>query len=53
MNRGYSMPLEKGLELEGSLNNSLSGTEDFMEGATTFKEKREPGYKERHKHGSN
>ncbi len=45
MIRGYSMPLEEGLELEQSLNNSLRDTEDFMEGATAFKEKRQPNYK--------
>ena len=45
MIKGYSMPLEEGLELERSLNNSLRDTEDFMEGATAFKEKRQPQYK--------
>lgn len=45
MIRGYSMPLEEGLKVEGKLNNSLRFTEDFMEGATAFKEKRQPQYK--------
>jgi len=45
MIRGYSMPLEEGLKLERSLNNSLRSTEDFMEGANAFKEKRQPIYK--------
>ena len=45
MIRGYSMPLEEGLELERRLNNSLRDTADFMEGATAFKEKRQPDYK--------
>ncbi len=45
MIRGYSMPLEEGLELERTLNNGLRDTEDFMEGATAFKEKRQPDYK--------
>lgn len=43
--RGYSMTLEDGLELERNLNNSLRDTKDFMEGATAFKEKRQPNYK--------
>lgn len=43
--RGYSMPLEEGLELERTLNNGLRDTEDFMEGATAFREKRQPNYK--------
>jgi len=45
MIRGYNMTLEEGLELERSLNNSLRATEDFMEGANAFKEKRQPSYK--------
>ena len=45
MIRGYSMPLEEGLELERSLNNSLRDTGDFIEGASAFKEKRQPDYK--------
>ena len=45
MIRGYSMPLEEGLQLEWSLSNYLRGTEDFMEGARAFKEKRKPAYK--------
>jgi len=45
MIRGYSMPLEEGLELERMLNNRLRDTEDFMEGATAFREKRQPNYK--------
>ncbi len=45
MIRGYSMTLEKGLELERSLNNGLRDTEDFIEGASAFTEKRQPDYK--------
>ena len=45
MIRGYSMPLEEGLELEKALNNSLKSTEDFKEGARAFAEKRPPNYK--------
>ena len=45
MIRGYSMPLEEGLELEKALNNSLKSTEDFKEGARAFAEKRPPQYK--------
>ena len=42
--RGYSMPLEEGLQLEWSLNNGLRNTEDFVEGVIAFKEKRRPNY---------
>ncbi len=45
MIRGYSMTLEKGLDLERSLNNGLRDTEDFIEGASAFTEKRQPDYK--------
>ncbi len=45
MIRGYSMPLEEGLKLEQSLSDGLTYTEDFIEGANAFKEKRQPVYK--------
>ncbi len=45
MIRGYSMTLEEGLQLEGSLANRIRETEDFMEGARAFAEKRKPDYK--------
>ena len=45
MIRGYSMTLEDGLRLEGSLFAYLMGTEDFAEGITAFIEKRKPVFK--------
>jgi enoyl-CoA hydratase/carnithine racemase len=45
MIRGYSMTLEEGLRLEGELVNRIRGTEDFMEGASAFIEKRKPAWK--------
>jgi enoyl-CoA hydratase/carnithine racemase len=42
MIRGYSMTLEDGLRLEYSLTNYIMGTEDFLEGTTSFVEKRKP-----------
>ena len=47
MIRGGSMTLEDGLQLEGSLENYLLGTEDFTEGTTAFLEKRKPVFKEK------
>jgi len=44
MIRGYNMTLEEGLQLERDLANRVRGTEDFMEGARAFKEKRPPNY---------
>lgn len=43
--RGYNMTLEEGLQLEIDLANRVRGTEDFMEGARAFAEKRPPVYK--------
>jgi enoyl-CoA hydratase/carnithine racemase len=45
MVRGYDVPLEEGLKLERELANRVRGTEDFMEGARAFAEKRPPDYK--------
>ncbi len=45
MIRGYSLTLEEGLQLERSLANRIRETEDFMEGARAFAEKRKPNYK--------
>ncbi|MFC1928340.1 enoyl-CoA hydratase/isomerase family protein [Chloroflexota bacterium] len=45
MIRGYSMTLEEGLRLEKELSNYLRSTEDFMEGARAFAEKRPPVYR--------
>jgi E-phenylitaconyl-CoA hydratase len=47
MIRGYSMPLEEGLALERQLVNQVRATEDFMEGARAFAQKRKPEYKAR------
>jgi E-phenylitaconyl-CoA hydratase len=45
MIRGYSMPLEEGLALERQLAAQIRTTEDFMEGARAFAQKRPPDYK--------
>ena len=45
MLRGYSMPLDDGLRLEGSLFKYLLETEDSIEGTTAFTEKRKPDFK--------
>ena len=45
MLRGYSMPLDDGLRLEGSLLKYLLETEDCEEGTTAFTEKRKPDFK--------
>ena len=45
MIRGYSMPLDEGLNLERQLNEALRNTADFVEGAKAFVEKRKPVYK--------
>ncbi|MFC1847365.1 enoyl-CoA hydratase/isomerase family protein [Chloroflexota bacterium] len=45
MIRGYSMPLEQGLQLERELSNRIRSTKDFMEGARAFAEKRPPVYR--------
>ncbi|MEW6187336.1 MAG: enoyl-CoA hydratase-related protein [Thermodesulfobacteriota bacterium] len=44
MIRGYSMTLEEGLALERQLVNQVRATEDFMEGARAFAQKRKPEY---------
>ena len=43
--KGYDMVLEEALKLERKLNAQLRTTEDFMEGARAFAEKRPPQYK--------
>ncbi|MBW2622847.1 MAG: enoyl-CoA hydratase/isomerase family protein [Deltaproteobacteria bacterium] len=43
--RGYSMPLEEGLQLETQLAGQIRTTDDFAEGARAFAEKRPPAYK--------
>jgi enoyl-CoA hydratase/carnithine racemase len=45
MLRGYSLPLEDGLRLEGSFFDYLLTTEDYKEGASAFIEKRRPDFK--------
>lgn len=45
MIRGYDMTLEEGLLLERQFNAYIRTTEDFMEGARAFVEKRSPDYK--------
>lgn len=45
MVRGYDMVLEEGLKLESQLATHIRTTEDFMEGARAFVEKRPPDYK--------
>jgi len=45
MIRGYSMPLEEGLQLERELAGRVRSSEDFVEGARAFVEKRPPAYK--------
>ena len=45
MVRGYDMTLDEGLALEKELSGYLRATEDFVEGAKAFAEKRPPQYK--------
>jgi enoyl-CoA hydratase/carnithine racemase len=45
MIRGYSLHLEDGLRLEGSLFDYLFSTEDYEEGTAAFTEKRKPNFK--------
>jgi E-phenylitaconyl-CoA hydratase len=45
MIRGINMSLYDGLRLEDSLESSLLGTEDYVEGTSSFLEKRKPNFK--------
>jgi E-phenylitaconyl-CoA hydratase len=45
MIRGYSMPLEDGLQLEGSFFDYLLNTEDYIEGSSAFLGKRKADFK--------
>lgn len=45
MIKGYDMDLDEGLKLESQLATKIRATEDFMEGARAFAEKRKPNYK--------
>ena len=42
--RGYDLPLAEGLRLEGELSTLLTTTQDRVEGAAAFAERREPVY---------
>lgn len=42
--RGYDLPLSEGLRLEGELSTLLTTTQDRVEGAAAFAERREPVY---------
>ncbi|MDQ3928031.1 MAG: enoyl-CoA hydratase-related protein, partial [Chloroflexota bacterium] len=42
INSGISMPLDEALELEAQLFGQVVDTEDRVEGANAFKEKRQP-----------
>ena len=43
--RGFDMTMEEGIQLEAELLNRVRNTEDFMEGARAFVEKRKPAWK--------
>ena len=45
MIKGYNLPLDEGLRLESELAAGVRSTEDFIEGARAFIEKRPPAYK--------
>jgi len=45
MIRGYDMTLDEGLRLETEMLNRVRSTEDYMEGARAFVEKRKPNWK--------
>ena len=45
MIRGYDMTLDDGLRLEAEMLNRVRSTEDYMEGARAFVEKRKPNWK--------
>ncbi len=45
MIRGYDMKLDEGLALERELSSAVRKTEDFVEGARAFMQKRPPQYK--------
>ena len=47
MIRGYDMTLDEGLRLEAEMLNRVRGTEDYMEGARAFVEKRKPNWRAR------
>ena len=45
MLRGYNIPLEEALRIERDMLNRIRSTEDYMEGARAFVEKRKPNWK--------
>jgi enoyl-CoA hydratase/carnithine racemase len=45
MTQGTSMSLTEGLELEKTLSDFVTSTEDFTEGCNAFLEKRKPEFK--------
>jgi len=45
--KGYDLPMEQGLELEREVMNRIRSSQDFMEGARAFIEKRQPNWQAR------
>jgi enoyl-CoA hydratase/carnithine racemase len=45
--KGYDLPMEQGLQLEREVMNRIRSSQDFMEGARAFIEKRQPNWQAR------
>lgn len=45
--KGYDLPMEQGLQLEREVTNHIRSSQDFMEGARAFIEKRQPNWQAR------